>query len=158
MSALRKSVAGGSVAVGCLTLALLCWRCVDDPVVTPTDQDPCPACTLAVDLDTSNFAALTGVVGRVSMVEFYSPSCPACVAMIPVIDSLAARFAGRALVGRVNTLYDDTLYQAFGVQAIPACVFLDGGVEYARHVGITVVDTLAALLEQGLAKSAVALR
>lgn len=103
-----------------------------------------------VMLDTANFAEMVEISDRIAMVDFFSPLCPACRDMDTVVTNLAARFDGRALVSKVNVLEDDTLQYRFDIQWWPTFVFLKGGVEYQRVIGVVPGDSLAAVMERGL--------
>jgi thioredoxin 1 len=81
------------------------------------------------------------------MVDFFSPLCGACQAMDGIVDSLSLQFAGRALIGKVNVLEDTTLQRTFAIQWWPTFVFLNGGVETRRVIGVTPRETLAAILD-----------
>jgi len=104
----------------------------------------------AVALDSANFAATVLVDGLVAMVEFYSPLCYSCNLMEPVVDSLADRFLGTALVAKVNVDEQDSLQAAYGVTSWPAFLFFSDGVPYDRIVGVVSQDSLAAVITRGL--------
>jgi len=124
-------------------------RCVRGPAVIDPATAHVPES--AIPLTTTNFDSLVTVSGLVAMVDFFSPLCPHCVTMNPVVDSIAQAFAGRALVGKVNVDEDDLLQNRFAVYSWPTFVFLKGGVEYERVVGEVSGDSLAAVMERGLA-------
>lgn len=111
--------------------------------VRPADTIPDGPVVLKPD----NFAALTAVAGRVSMVEFFSPLCGACQLMESTVDSLAAMFKGRALISKVNVNEQDSLRQAFAVNSWPTFIFFAGGVEQSRRIGSMPFDSLAAVIE-----------
>ncbi len=126
---------------------LLGARCVQGPTVSsPEAYIPDHAVTLSAD----NFDSLVTVAGRTAMIDFFSPTCPACRAMDTAVDNLAERFGGKALVGRVNVLEEDSLTDAFSVGPIPLFVFVKSGIEYERIKGMVPGDSLAAALQRGL--------
>ncbi len=104
-------------------------------------------------LDTSNFDSFVSVQGRIAMVDFYSPYCPACMKMNPVVDTLAQIFDGRALIAKVNTAEDDSLSRRVGLQFVPTFIFLDSGVEFRRIVGVVPSDSLGSVLDSALSAS-----
>ncbi|MBN1308141.1 MAG: hypothetical protein JXA18_09505 [Chitinispirillaceae bacterium] len=103
-----------------------------------------------VQLDKNNFRSMVHLPERVAMVDFFSPTCGACITMDSVVTNLAERFSGTALIGKVNAQEDDSLDATYFVQWLPSFVFLKSGVEYARLAGVTPEDTLAAYIERGL--------
>jgi thioredoxin-like negative regulator of GroEL len=84
------------------------------------------------------------------MVEFFSPTCGACISVTDVVEALADTFAGTAMVAKVKVLENDSLVQAFGVTGWPTFIFFSGGIEYERFLGGTSFDILAAIIRTGL--------
>jgi thiol-disulfide isomerase/thioredoxin len=73
------------------------------------------------------------------MLELYTPWCPTCVKMKPVVEDLAVRCAGNGV--RIDTVdvsqdQNERIAQQYGVSAVPTFLFLDeNGVESGRLVG-----------------------
>lgn len=121
------------------------------PDTADTNHAPDTTHRSPVILDKTNFSAQTVIPGRVAMVEFFSPLCGACQMMDTVITALAVRYADTALIAKVNVLLDDTLQYAFNIQSWPTLVFLVGGTEVQRVIGVTPEDSLAAIIDSLLA-------
>lgn len=87
---------------------------------------------------------------KVSLLEFGSKGCPACVRIAPVIDELRNTYAGRALIVPVSLDDDMIIGDRYGITLIPTLIFFneDGKEEY-RHIGIMsredIVNKLAEL-------------
>lgn len=60
-----------------------------------------------IELNQSNFAEVTQ--NGISLVDFWAPWCGPCRMLAPVIDELAADFAGRANICKVNTDEEEAL-------------------------------------------------
>jgi thioredoxin 1 len=73
------------------------------------------------------------------MLELYTPWCPTCVKMKPVVEDLAARCAGNGVrIDTVDVSQDENerIAVQYGVRAVPTFLFLDeNGVEAERLVG-----------------------
>jgi len=80
------------------------------------------------------------------LVDFWAPWCGPCHVMTPVIDELAAEFAGRATVGKVNVDEQPALARHYGIRSIPALLVFKDGHVVEQAVGITSKQVLSALL------------
>lgn len=84
------------------------------------------------------------------MVEFYSPTCPYCQMMEPIVEQLARDYAGRAVVGRVDINLDPGLVSTWRVSGWPTFLFFRDGREVARQVGATSYDQLARMINSAI--------
>lgn len=83
----------------------------------------------------------------VTLVDFWADWCGPCKMLAPVIDALAARYAGKAQVAKVNIDEEMGLASRFGIMSIPTLlVFRDGKLEQ-QTVGVQPEDALAHLLD-----------
>jgi thioredoxin-like negative regulator of GroEL len=71
--------------------------------------------------------------------------------MAPSVDQLAANYAGRAIVAKVNTDLAQQATQPFGIRGIPTTIVFTGGKESARQSGAMPYAMLASMLDKALA-------
>ena len=69
------------------------------------------------------------------LVDFWAPWCGPCLALAPHLETLAADYAGRLKVLKLNIDEAPDGWKQFGVRAIPTLVFYSGGKEYNRLIG-----------------------
>jgi len=86
----------------------------------------------------------------VVLADFSATWCPPCKAMVPVVERLAARFAGRADVVKVDVDRSDELASTHGVRSIPTFLLFANGQVVERVVGTTSENALAAVIESQL--------
>ncbi len=90
------------------------------------------------------------VASGVSLVEFFSPTCPHCRAMEPVVEQLATDFQGQAVVGKVDVTVSRALAQAWRVPGYPTFVVIKDGREHDRWLGETSYANLARMIRAAL--------
>lgn len=70
-----------------------------------------------------------------AVVEFWSPSCPVCVDFKPVFEDVAAMKGGEILMATAQTDDSQKSAASYGIQSIPALIFLVNGKEVHRIEG-----------------------
>lgn len=88
--------------------------------------------------------------GKLMMVDFWAEWCGPCRMLGPVIESLAEKYEGKAVVGKVNTDEEQELAMGFGITGIPTVIFFKGGKEIDRLVGVMPPDAFIQVLEKNL--------
>lgn len=81
------------------------------------------------------------------LLDFYAPWCSHCHTMEPAFDRVAAEFAWRVLMIKINVDEDKTLMARFKVRSIPTLVALYKGSVLSSRTG---AQTLAQLREWAL--------
>ena len=68
------------------------------------------------------------VAGRKpAVVDFGATWCGPCQALAPAIDRLAAEYAGRVLIGKVDVEEEPDLAANFDVMSVPTIIFFKDG-------------------------------
>ena len=105
---------------------------------------------LACSESTSDSAAFEGGPG---MLYFYSPDCPVCQGMKPIVDALEHKYADGFKFVRVNVETDrgKERARAHGLIGQPAYLFFDGSNRQVRRLmGAHSQATLEQAIEQTL--------
>jgi thioredoxin 2 len=109
-----------------------------------------------VDAGDDNFAEIAEQASVPVVVDLWAPWCGPCRMVSPVLADLAAEFAGKMKLVKVNVDHAPRLQSRFGVQSIPTMLLLDHGQVTATQIGAPPPPVLRSWLEQGLRSSAAA--
>ena len=85
-----------------------------------------------------------------AMIDFWADWCGPCRMLGPTIESLAAQYEGKAVIGKINVDEEPDLARRFGVMSIPTVVFLKNGREFDRKVGVMPPDAFISVLDNNL--------
>lgn len=86
-------------------------------------------------LTAANFQAEVLNADEPVLVEFWAPDCPPCRQITPLIEQLAAEYAGSAVVGKVDINDHPQLAAQYSVTSIPTLLFFKHGEAVQRTVG-----------------------
>ncbi|WP_302626550.1 thioredoxin [uncultured Eubacterium sp.] len=81
------------------------------------------------------------------LIDFWAPWCAPCRMMNPVIEQLAAEYAGKVKVGKINVDEEAELAQKFRVMSIPTIVLIKDGKVVKQVVGVSSKIELEAMLQ-----------
>lgn len=90
-----------------------------------------------IDMDSMKFSEVLGSTKKLVAVEFYTPTCPICQAMVPVYSQVASELSGKALFTKVDASRNSELSSRFGIMGVPAFKFFCDGKELGGIVGMT---------------------
>jgi thioredoxin 1 len=76
------------------------------------------------------------------LVDFWAVWCGPCKAIAPIIDSIAATYAGRLKVAKVNVDQNAATPSRFSVRGIPALLFFKDGKVADQIVGFVPQDVI----------------
>ncbi|QOX77730.1 thioredoxin [Trichlorobacter lovleyi] len=84
------------------------------------------------------------------LVDFWATWCAPCKAIAPLIDAVAADYAGKVKVGKVNVDDNPATPGKYGVRGIPTLILFKGGKVIDQVVGAVPKSQLDALIAKAL--------
>jgi thioredoxin 1 len=85
------------------------------------------------------------------MVDFWAVWCGPCKAIAPIVDSVAASYAGKLKVTKVNVDENGATPSRYGIRGIPALLFFKGGKVADQVVGYVPQDVIDEKIQRLLA-------
>lgn len=83
-----------------------------------------------------------------ALVDFWAPWCGPCRMVAPAIEELAAEYAGRAVIAKVNTDEHQEWARRLGIRGIPTLIFFKNGQEVDRIIGAVPKQAIQARLDR----------
>lgn len=95
-----------------------------------------------------NFKSEVLEAGVPVLVDFWAEWCMPCRMLAPTIDQIAAEFAGKAKIGKVDTDKNRNISVDYKITAIPTIIIFKDGEVAKKFVGLTNKNDLHAALTE----------
>jgi len=84
------------------------------------------------------------------LVDYWAEWCGPCKQIAPILDELAAAYAGRLQIVKMNVDENTTVPAKFGIRGIPTLMLFKGGELAATKVGALPKAQLSAFIDANL--------
>ena len=101
-------------------------------------------------LTDANFQAEVLEASTLVLVDVWAEWCGPCRLMAPLMEWLAADYAGRLAVGKLEADANPTTRDGLQIQGLPALILFKDGQELARHEGAMAKPQLKAFVDAHL--------
>jgi len=105
-----------------------------------------------LELTDANFSETISSSEVPILVDFWAPWCGPCRIIAPIVEELAANYAGRLAVGKVNTDDNPTVASQYGIRNIPTLLFFKNGTVVNQVIGTESREKLQARVDALLEK------
>jgi thioredoxin 1 len=90
------------------------------------------------------------------LVDFWATWCPPCRRLAPTVEAVAADYAGRLTVAKVDVDESPELAQRYGIQSIPTLILFRDGKPVDKRLGALPKDDLRQFVDAQIVTSPVA--
>ena len=97
-----------------------------------------------------NFEAEVLKSDKPVLVDFWAEWCAPCRMMAPAVEAIAAEYADRAKVGKLNVDENQSSAGRYNIRGIPTLLLFKNSEVVEQVVGVTSKDAIAKMLERHL--------
>ncbi len=77
------------------------------------------------------------------LVDFWSPTCPPCIMLGPIIEEIAKDFEGKVKVGKLNVMENPETAGKYKIVGIPTIIIFKNGEPIERATGLRSKEMIA---------------
>jgi thioredoxin 1 len=70
------------------------------------------------------------------LIDFWAVWCGPCQAQTPIVEKIAEKFEGKAVIGKLDVEANNEIAAQYNVMAIPTIIVFKGGQEVERLAGL----------------------
>ena len=104
---------------------------------------------MALSINSGNLQGLLDS-GQPLVIDFWAEWCGPCRMVAPLIEELAAEYAGRVTIGKCDVDENNDLAVRFAVRNIPTILFIKGGQIVDKQIGACPKSALVEKLNKSL--------
>ena len=102
---------------------------------------------MELEITDSNFEKLVLQSDKLAVVDFWAEWCGPCRMITPIIEELAAEYAEKAVIGKVDVDNNPAICDKYGIRNIPTILFFKNGEIVDKQVGAAPKNALVAKIQ-----------
>ena len=104
---------------------------------------------MIIDLKIDDYQELLNS-DKIVLLDFYTPKCPSCVSMIPILEKLDKKYDDEITIAKINAWDDDfqDLVFNYSIRAVPTFFILKNGNIIQKFNGYTEKAKLEKVIDQ----------
>jgi len=103
-----------------------------------------------LEITDQNFEQEVIKSNKLVLVDFWSPTCPPCPILAPIIEEIAKDFKDRANIGKLDAFKNPVTAEKYQITGIPTIIIFKNGEIKEKVIGLTskqiIVNKLNSLL------------
>ncbi len=103
-----------------------------------------------IEIDDANLQAEMLDSDKLAILDFSATWCQPCKKLDPILRDLSGEYAEKAVMGHCDVAKAPETAKRYGVMAIPTVIFLKGGNEVDRFVGLQSREQIVQKIESHL--------
>jgi thioredoxin 1 len=102
---------------------------------------------MAIEINEGNFSQEVLLSDKPVLVDFWAPWCNPCKMLLPIIEDIAALYAGKMKVGKVNTDENASLSAKFQITSIPCLILFKNGEILQKMIGFRSKNDITKIID-----------
>ncbi len=103
-----------------------------------------------IEIDDNNLESKMLQSDKLALLDFGATWCQPCKKLDPILRDLEAEYEGKIVIGHCDVGKAPATAKRFGIMSVPTVVFLKGGQEVDRFVGLQSKESVAKRIDSHL--------
>ncbi|OQX59768.1 MAG: hypothetical protein B5M52_02360 [Helicobacteraceae bacterium 4484_230] len=109
---------------------------------------------MVIELTDQEYTTLIESAEKPIFIDFYSPMCGPCQAVLPLLENLDGYFEGEAIIAKVDVTRNPKLAKKYEISSVPFCVSIDAKDKMVKdyEIGAASIDRYVRMVKKAQGK------